>query len=333
MRSESGGVIHLSTVMEEDLETRVTGLSKPQRIGLADLAASVLTCRSVNTSEIANVLPRIVKEAESKQRYVFRFLANKHVIPHDVMKGYIPDLLRLLTEKGQTAVMMLDQSKISDGRECLMVSLRLHDRGIPVVWKVMETRGPIGFDVQEPLLRLLKTMIPEGVHVLLAADRFYGTASLVRLCQELGLSYRIRLKGNLRLSHEGGEITPMEAVRSGLTSLKKVGLGNTQTNIGIIHEREHPEPWIIAMDASPTSYKTLDYGLRWGIESMFSDFKTRGFRITDTQLHAPERIERLILVIAMAIIWAVSTGEQVSSSSQPSKKKPTDALPPSSKKV
>ena len=29
------------------------------------------------------------------------------------------------------------------------------------------------------------------------ADRFYGTADLISLCQGLGWDYRLRLKGNL----------------------------------------------------------------------------------------------------------------------------------------
>ena len=29
----------------------------------------------------------------------------------------------------------------------------------------------------------------------------------------------------------------------------------------------------------------LDYGLRWGIEAMFTDFKSRGFGLEDSQLH------------------------------------------------
>ena len=32
----------------------------------------------------------------------------------------------------------------------------------------------------------------------------------------------------------------------------------------------HPEPWIIAMDCKPTQYSTLDYGLRWGALSPYS---------------------------------------------------------------
>jgi hypothetical protein len=80
------------------------------------------------------------------------------------------------------------------------------------------------------------------------------------------------------------------------------------TNIAIVHEPGHPEPWIIAMGRKPSAYKALDYGLRWGIEAMFSDFKTRGFGLEDTQIRYPERLARLILVMALALHWAVSTG-------------------------
>ena len=55
MRKMKGGVPQVAAVIEEDLEDRDTGLSKPQRIGLADLTASLLATRSINTSELANV--------------------------------------------------------------------------------------------------------------------------------------------------------------------------------------------------------------------------------------------------------------------------------------
>ena len=41
---------------------------------------------------------------------------------------------------------------------------------------------------------------------------------------------------------------------------------------------------------------------------MFSDFKSRGFGITKTQLQHAERIERLILVLTVALDWAASPG-------------------------
>jgi len=68
MGSGKGGVSHLSRVILDDLEDRSTGLQKPHRKGLADLAASMLTCRSVNTSELLAVLPRQTRDPESRFR-------------------------------------------------------------------------------------------------------------------------------------------------------------------------------------------------------------------------------------------------------------------------
>ena len=62
------------------------------------------------------------------------------------------------------------------------------------------------------------------------------------------------------------------------------------------------------MSMSPSEYKILDYGMRWSIEAMFSDFKTRGFGITQSQIKRPDRLARLILVLAIAMYWTVSTG-------------------------
>jgi len=93
MRKQSGGVWHIAEIIADDLDGRETGLSKPLRIGLADLAASVLTCRSVNTSELANILPRTVKSSEDRARYIRRFLANPNLKPIEVMEGFIPELL------------------------------------------------------------------------------------------------------------------------------------------------------------------------------------------------------------------------------------------------
>jgi len=62
------------------------------------------------------------------------------------------------------------------------------------------------------------------------------------------------------------------------------------------------------MDASPNRYTVLDYGMRWGIENMFSDFKSRGFGLMQSHIQKPERLERLILVMSIALYWAVSCG-------------------------
>jgi hypothetical protein len=310
MRNTTGGIAHMAAVIEQDLLDRDTGLHKPHVKGLADLAASLLACRSVNTSELLSVLPRRTKEAESRYRYIHRWLKNPLIDPLAAMGGFIPEIASLAGCRGKTIVLPLDQSKISDGFECLMVALRVGERAIPVAWKVKETKGGIGFEEQKPLLEAVFAMLPPGTSVLLVGDRFYGTAALIRWCQEHGWHYRLRLRENLILRHEGGEITTGEAVEAGLTSLCNAELNNSgvKTHIGILHEEGHPEPWIIALSEPPTKGRVLDYGMRWGIEPMFSDFKSRGFGITQTQLRHADRLERLILVLTVALYWAASTG-------------------------
>lgn len=313
MRIFTGGVAHIAATIEEDLADRDTPLFQRHIEGIADLCASALTSRCANTAEWISVMPRKADD-KSKERYISRLLSNSRIKPIEVMHGFILELIEMSCNNGKVAILMLDQSKISDGFECLMVSLKTGERAMPVAWRVVETKGAIGFDVQESLLNSVVDMIPEGASVFLAADRFYGTAALVNWYKKQNWQYRIRLKGNLLFQHEGGDITSEDALKAGLHGLTEARFNNTDitTNVGIIWEKEngHKEPWFIAMECSPSKYRTLDYGMRWGIECMFSDFKSRGFSITKTNLKHRDRIERLILILAIALYWAVSTGMQ-----------------------
>jgi hypothetical protein len=80
------------------------------------------------------------------------------------------------------------------------------------------------------------------------------------------------------------------------------------------------------MRTTPNYYKTMDYSLRWGIEPMFSDFKTRGFGLEETQLEPPERVSRLILILSFALHWVVFSGMlDASENPLPYEKKPKNS--------
>ncbi|MBY0292237.1 MAG: hypothetical protein K2W92_02985 [Alphaproteobacteria bacterium] len=48
--------------------------------------------------------------------------------------------------------------------------------------------------------------------------------------------------------------------------------------------------------------------MRWGIDNMFSDFKSRGFSLMQTRIRFVDRLERLILNLFIALHLAVSLG-------------------------
>lgn len=41
---------------------------------------------------------------------------------------------------------------------------------------------------------------------------------------------------------------------------------------------------------------------------MFSDFKSRSFGIENSHIRLPKRLDHLVLIMAIALYWAVSTG-------------------------
>src|SRR4051812_30523776 len=180
----------------------------------------------------------------------------------------------------------------------------------PCPWPGGSKQGAIGFATQKALLETVVPWMPAGATVRLMGDRFYGTAALIGWCQERDWGYRLRLKGKL-VGFDGATKTTTEACAGEkLFYLEDVELTGqrARTHIGILHDPGHAEPWIIAMSEKPSYLATLEYSDRWGIEPMFADFKSRGFGVEDTQIRHADRLDRLLLVMALALYQAVSTG-------------------------
>jgi len=306
----ASGVCVWAEGIKADLKQRLPGQRKTQRDKLSLLVATMLHVRSANLMELAAGLPRPSDRWDMGYQWIARFLANDLVSCDAVMQPFASEILARLAETDDPVPLILDQSKVSDRHQVLMLSVRWGERALPVAWRVEETDGAIGFAVQKDLLDAVRGWLPAETGVTLHADRFYGTPDLIRWCQDYGWDYRLRLKGNLLTWIGSRKATTGDLARSGAHYFKGVALTGKRvsTNIGVIHDAGHAEPWIIAMSAEPSYLSTLGYSHRWGIEPMFSDFKSRGFGIQETQIQYPDRLGRLILVMSLALYWAVSTG-------------------------
>lgn len=293
-----------------EIESRLPWLNGHLRKMLADLVSSVLREPTSNTHVLSEVLPRSIQKNVHRYQVIRRFLSNPRIEHHKIMAPFIIEVVKQLGTKNQTIVLQMDQSQLANGFEVLMVSLRLGERALPIGWKVEKTGGNIGFNSQQVLLDTVYSILPKAYQYVLMADRFYGTKMLIQWCQDHAFAYRIRLKGNLLFEHEEAIITPQDLHTMGVKGVEQARFHDspTTTSIGILYEDDHSEPWFIAMNCKPSEYRTRDYGMRWGIEAMFSDFKSRGFGITESHLQQADRFERLILILALALYWFISLG-------------------------
>src|SRR6186713_1811292 len=133
--------------------------------------------------EIAGSFGEELKRRLPKQRKTPRLLGNPLVVSDEIMEPFSREVLERAAAGGQPIVLILDQSKVSDRHQVLMLALRCGERALPLAWRVEETGGAIGFETQKALLDAVVSWLPEQATVRLMGDRFYGTADLIGWCQ------------------------------------------------------------------------------------------------------------------------------------------------------
>ena len=306
-----GTVQKLAEKVKEGLQAAHPKLRQTVINKLALAVGAMLEAQTPNTIELANVLPVPTERQDIREQWLRRLLKNPLLESPAILEPFARTVLEEAARNGQTVILSLDQTDLGDRFAVLMLAVQVGDRSLPLAWQVEAGAANSGFAGQQVLLERVRAWLPTGAAVVVLGDRFYPSAELFAWVHRYGWRYRRRLKGNLTVDTGLSETTTGELAR-GVSAryLPNVRLftGGVPTNLGILHEAGHEAPWIIAMDCQPTEAAVRDYGARWVIEPLFSDFKSRGFQLEDSQLRAPDRLDRLILIMTLAMDGCVRVG-------------------------
>jgi Transposase DDE domain len=308
-----GTVKSLAKKVEHGLREVHPGLRKTVVNKLALAVGAMLEGQTPNTVELSNLLPLETERQDMREQWLRRLLKNPLLQCAEVMAPLARQELARAARSGQTVLLSMDQTDLGERMAIVMVNVRVGDRSLPLAWQAEAGEANIGFAGQRRVLEQVRAGVPPGAKVMLLADRFYPSVDLFSWLHREGWHYRLRLKGNLLAdTGEGDETTTGELAQGVneryLLNVRLFAQGGILTNLGIVHEEGHPEPWIIALDGKPTRAAVLDYGARWAIEPTFADFKSRGFELQNSQLDHPDRLERLILIMVLAMYWCVRVG-------------------------
>jgi hypothetical protein len=305
-----GSVEKLAEAVEKGIKEALPKLRKTVVSKLSLALAAMLEARTANTAVISNLLPLSTERADMREQWLRHLLKNELLDCEAVMQPFAREVLTDAGTNGKTILLSMDQTDLGDRFALLVISVRVGDRSLPLAWYV-----------------------EAGAAVMLLADRFYPSEPLFSWLHEQQWQYRLRLKGNLLVDIGCRDIGTTGQLAEGRREryepdARLFGSG-VPTSIGVLHEAGHKEPWIIAMDCLPAEAAVRDYGSRWAIEPMFSDFKTRGFGLEDTHLQAPDRLARLMLIMAMAMYWCVKAGQaDAIDNPTPTEKKPVNKQTP-----
>jgi len=307
-------VRRLAEEIAEGLNHLLPDMNKPVVRKLSLAVGAMIEGQTPNTVELSNLLPLNTERQDMREQWLRRLLKSPALRCERVMAPFACEVLRKARQQGRVILLSMDQTDLGDRMAILMITVRVGDRSLPLVWLAQKGAANIGFSKQKMLLDQVLAWMPSGAQVMLLADRFYPSLGLFQWLSHQGWQYRLRLKGNLVVDPGVGDETTTgqlarDVAERYLPQVRLFGQGETMTNLGILQEPGHDEPWIIAMDCPPTRAAVLDYGLRWAIEPTFSDFKGRGFELEDSQLEHADRLEKLILIMALAMHWCVQIGQ------------------------
>jgi hypothetical protein len=285
---------------------------------LSVLVASALVTARISLAELGR---HLTGPAAAKHRIkrTWRFTANERIEVATAMRGVVRRLLK--RRRKRPLVVGFDWTEVG-GFCTLMAAAVMKGRAVPLLWvsiakaQLKHRRNAL----EEQLLRQLQGMLPEGVSVIVLADRGFGRTELARTCQKLGLRYIIRIKPDVWVESGGfrGKLRDFPVSKGMCRGLRDV-LYRKRDPVrqhvvirwveGLPKKRD--EPWFLMtdLDRDPRSLSRL-YGKRMTGEELFRDDKNRrnGWSVRDVQMSDAGRFDRLLLILALAYILLVGLG-------------------------
>lgn len=284
------------------------------------LAILVGAAMRVQRVSLANIGRAMLGTSKHQIKRCWRFCANPRVGSADAMQGIVAKLLEKRKKRLQVAVDWVDIK----GFQTLMASVALKGRSIPICWASTTNHVYDGLRsrnaFEESLLLVLRSMIPSTIKVIVLADRGFGRTALATFCQQQGLGYVIRIqpKVTVRLHGFYGKLLDYPVYKGIAKVLKRVRYRSDETVVQnvVVHWRKNlpkkrDECWFLMTDQTGSAQQICRlYGQRMTIEQLFRDHKSKrnGWSLRDTKITLPERLDRLLLILAIAYLLLCGIG-------------------------
>lgn len=297
------------------------------------LAAAVVGALLANSCHLpqiaASMLLRI--RQRSRLRRLERLLASKKKVQGQKitpMMVMAPVARWFLQRAGPTVYLVLDFTTQRDQFLIAMVSLVWGKRTIPLAWALgkANTKGVSRKALAYQAVDQVAAWMPAGKEVIFIADREFRAQHWRRhLQKKLGWHFVIRLSADRTfVCLPDGTICRLkdlaqQAVRgapgrywSGVRLLERRA---GPYNLAVVWDEAADEPWLLVSDLEAERLPGI-YLQRWSIESTFRDWKSYGFDLEASRIEEQDRLDRLLLILALAYGWAVRVGHWLDQSDQ-----------------
>jgi hypothetical protein len=284
---------------------------------VSELVAALTLARSVQLAAIGSKLP-VDTSAEAREQWVRRQLCND---TEDTLQLFRPIAESLLAGfAGRTVRLILDPTDLAADLTIIQLGLAYRGRALPLAWMTIYIKPGTVKEAVRLLFAEVKQWLPPDARVYLIGDREFHGQDMLELIQEQSWTPIIRTKGSLTIELEDGRccyVADLAPPRGQTAFHQRVWLTGWRWgpySLSVAHAAQPKrgqkvdDPWYIVSTELATSHILTLYAVRMWVDELFRDLKSQGFHLDQTRLTHTERIDRLMLILALAYWWIMGRG-------------------------
>jgi Transposase DDE domain len=192
-------------------------------------------------------------------------------------------------------------------------------RTVLVAWRIVpQASSTVRLWTIQRVLRQASRVVPDGVEVVLLADRGFADGKLMKYLREtLQWHFRIRIKRSFQFQLDGQwhQVSSVKLQAGHAYFTPAIAIGKTrpygEVFLAFAHDRQSQEDWVIVSDEPATLQTFAQYRLRFQVEESFLDLKSNGFNLEASRLRDKFALSQLCGVIALTTLFLVLQGTQV----------------------
>lgn len=265
--------------------------------------------RTVNYAELALSLNGEI-ETDSNYKRIQRFFRGFN-FPFESLSKFV---WSLFDQRGCEVVLSLDRTNWKFGKKninILMLSYCYGSMAIPLMWKILENKRGNSSQVERiELMEKFLNCFSLDFAVKLVADREFVGKDWLEWLDQKGIHYVIRIRKNQLMSiSQRKKVQIWTRFKARELKVFRKPRDLFGLNLYVCGQALEGGDFLILVSNLPLKKGVFYYAKRWDIEVLFAALKSRGFQFEQTHVSEPQRIEKLVAMLTLALAWAVKVGE------------------------
>lgn len=308
--------LHINSLL-----TKVHREESPHLQTLALMVTGLFFGRHVQLWMIAMWCPWDVQLLSIVRRFE-RFVADERV---DIYALFEPFVWAMQTSLGnETAYLIIDCTQAGPKCRTLVIGLAYHGTILPLRWRTVKgKKGHLKGTLQQELLAEVAPYFRHHRRVVVLGDAEFSNEPVIAWLRQVGWDFvfRFQCRYQLQLTAESDWQTAQTIYQE--ANVKPGDVQHWQPDgytaahalpdltMTVHWEQDAEEPLCLISTLAPTEAPHAVYEMRFWIETLFSQQKSRGYALNRTRMTKPAHIDRLLLALAIASCLTLGLGTHV----------------------